>query len=203
MKTSATASLIFIFLLFAFSKSYADSSDCLKFYRSDDVQMAPSAARRDLNSKAENCFKKSMNKALDQRLLFLKKEKSKNFLAEMDLQKSFNAAVNDYCGRWEDYYRDCQASSSFNEFTECKIDFYTFRESQATQIDAKQLELSVSKAHEKPIELFSEFAKKLCALTELGWKDQKIPIDCVDRTLATLQSSVKDDGKKLVCNQDD
>lgn len=195
--------LIFICCLFAFAKSYADTGECMKSYRSDEVQMAPTAARRDLNSKAESCFKKAMNKALDQRLLLLKKEKSKNFSAEMDLQKTFNTAVNDYCGRWEDYYRDCQATSSFNELTDCKIDFYAFRESQATQINAKQLDLSVATAHGKPIELFSDFAKKLCALTDLGWKDQKVPTDCINRTLATLQKSVHDDGKKLVCNQDD
>jgi|GEM_PF-1912457 len=177
----------------------ASIQECLKVYQSDDVQSAPTAYRRELNTKAENCFKRAMNKTLDQRLLKLKTENTKNFSLEMDLQKTFNASVGQYCGRWEDYYNKCQSTSSFTDLTECKIDFYTFREAQAAQMNSKSLSLPTEKNHSQAIEGFSDYAKKLCVLPEVGWKDQKAPDNCVDRLLAQMQKAIRDDGKKLVC----
>lgn len=135
--------------------------NCIDTFQSEEVQSAPTSARRALNTDAETCVKKMMDRKLDEVLLPLKKSDPDAFKKMMASQKMFNQSVQKYCGRWESYYQKCCSTCSFNEETKCKTDLWIWRGLNTKPQFSKEVKLK-GKGDTVFSENFTEFANSVC-----------------------------------------
>ncbi len=186
--------LAFFTSLFAATSSLAQEFDdartidaCRKVYAASSKNM-PTAAMRGIGADYGRCTKRAMNAEVDRMLVPLKRSDAARFKAGMALQKTFNQAVQRYCGRWEPYYERCCSTCSFNEQPECEADFHAARVALARN-EMKTNDGTVS----EPVKTgFSAFAAAWCTFT--AGND-----DCSTRVLALITATQRDDGRQLTC----
>lgn len=182
--------------LLAFSAFAQDDEDpfagartidaCRKIYATEGKGL-PAAGMRYVSSQFAVCTKRVMNVEVDRVLLPLKKRDAEKFKGGMSTQKSFNEAVQRYCGRWSKYYEQCCSTCSFNEQPECEADFHSARVKMS-----KETLPEAGKVSEPVTRDFTEFATAFCTFTER--KD-----DCPARVLTLITATQRDDGKALTC----
>src|SRR5262249_6742695 len=115
--------------------------ECQAILSSPQVQEQPTAVMRPILEEYVGCAKRQMSQALDQRLLKLKKSNPTQFKNEMALQKTFNEAVAEHCGRWDAYYQKCEngrSTGTWNERNDCDFDFFAYRAKQAGLMNQKK-----------------------------------------------------------------
>lgn len=148
-------------------KGLINVESCMRALKLPEFKDAPTAIRRGLNIEASACFSRSMNLALDKRLVPLKKSNPNQFKREMNLQKVFLKSIDKYCSRWETYYSKCCSSCSMNEVTDCQIDFYKWRSDQIPKdpnnIGQKKWGVTADAFANSA---FVEFAKGYCEINE-------------------------------------
>jgi hypothetical protein len=135
-----------------------------------------------VNAWAE-CWKRSMNAELDQRLTQLKKNNVVEFHAEMELQKQFNQATEQLCGK------NCNGGGTMHglPYNFCRVDAYKYRTAQAMQMNANQLSIPVQgnilptkikNQKSKDTKFYTDFITKLCTLPTTVWQGNHLPADC-------------------------
>lgn len=204
--------IIFFLLVFVVSSlSWADDSDDSQFKKQEEMfkvneilfKNADKEGCDYANNKAysvnqimvneswrlyHQCWKRSMNKEIDKRLIPLKQTDIHEFHKEMDLQKEFNQVVKLVCGR------DCQAGTlAGTPNFSCEVAAFQYRTKIAEKIFKHELTVPVYekvenryKDKEKFTKYFKEFATKLCALPPDIWKNQTKPIDCETKAYEEL-----------------
>jgi hypothetical protein len=138
------------------------------------------------------CNKIVMNKTLDKRLFSLKRsvlpKNKRYFISEMNLQALFLKGVRRYC---QESYEKCQGTMWIPSKAACPGQFYSMRDDQGNMINRGQLKLpEADKKLEKiknkiPTQLI-QYADHLCNMPFDVWKDGKVPLDCVNRVLSSL-----------------
>lgn len=142
-----------------------------------------------VNAWAE-CWRKSMNAELDNRLQKLKTTDITEFHAEMALQKSFNDATQQVCGK------NCGEGGTMKgiPYNFCRVDAYKYRAAQAIEINKNQLSIPVSNLtvsqsgaqKTKETKKYDQFAQELCKLPKAVWKQGRPPVDCTQKGLQEL-----------------
>jgi hypothetical protein len=139
------------------------------------------------------CWKRSMNKELDQRLLKLKSNNNAEFHFEMVLQESFNQAIHNLCGK------DCGSGGTMKgiPYNFCRVEAYKYRTAQAMQINENQLSIPIEKEAAlkksrkekiKDTRFFNTFSEQLCKMPKNIWALKNLPVDCKKKTLMELDS---------------
>lgn len=139
------------------------------------------------------CWKRSMNSKLNQRLLKLKNSNITKFHLEMDIQKNFNSATEKLCGK------DCGSGGTMKSipYNFCRADAYKYRTMQAIQINKNQLSipikgyLTLSKSHKgktKDTQYYGIFSSWLCKMPNVVWKGGNPPADCQKKVFIELNS---------------
>lgn len=164
---------------------------CRKVYAAASKSM-PTAAIRGISSSFSKCTKRVMNGEVDKVLRPLQKASIAKFKAGMTMQKSFNDAVQKYCGRWSKYYEKCCSTCSFNEQPECEADFHTARVALVKAELANASLPANAKTNENVSREFAAFATAWCAFTDMK-------LECNERVLSFISSSQRDDGNALSC----
>lgn len=129
------------------------------------------------------CWKRNMNKALNKRLLQLKKTDFVEFHQEMQLQMKFNQATEAMCSR------GCGESGSLSGTPKyyCEIEAYKFRTAQAIQINQHQLTVPMEQGFlrgksgrekEKFTHGYKDFISAFCKLPENVWKNKLSQSEC-------------------------
>ncbi len=137
------------------------------------------------------CWRRSMNSALDKRLLKLKKTDIVEFHFEMDLQKIFNEATHNLCGK------NCDGNMRGISYNFCRVDAYKYRVAQAIQINKNQLTTPLKetiqpektrKEKDKDTSLYKTFSEKICKMPKTVWDGGNQPIDCENKIFNELNS---------------
>lgn len=145
-----------------------------------------------VNAWAE-CWRRSMNSALDKRLLKLKKIDTVEFHFEMDLQKTFNEATYNLCGK------SCDDNGNMKgiPYNFCRVDAYKYRSAQAIQINKNQLTIPLSeniqpkkarKEKDKDTNFYKTFSEKICKMPKTVWGGGNRPVDCEKKMFNDLNS---------------
>ena len=133
-----------------------------------------------------------MNIELNRRLLKLKKEEGIEFHNEIELQKSFNLATQNLCGKSCDSLGMKGISYNF-----CRIGAYKYRTRQALQINKnhltipRTLQLNVEKLHKDKVKnsyYYKNFLAQLCKMPNAVWKEKMPPTHCQQKALKELNS---------------
>lgn len=175
-------------LLVSTLASAQDIASCRRAYFAEKKGM-PTAAIRGFSADYAACTKRAMNVEVDRVLVPLKKADAERFKTGMALQKTFNEAVQRYCGRWSPYYEKCCSTCSFNEQPECEADFYSARVALVRSELSKNALPEGSVTNDVVKREFSDFASAWCARNE----------DCTTRVLALISATQRDDGRALTC----
>jgi hypothetical protein len=132
----------------------------------------------------EICYERTMNKLLDKRLLKLKSNEPKEFAVEMAIQKDFNRAVKKFCAPDPE-----MAKAGSDRSSGCKIAFFRYRGQQADLVNQESLKFTgqLSPRFRKAISReISAFAKSICTLPTVVWKEKAVPPRCLDDALGDL-----------------
>jgi hypothetical protein len=143
-----------------------------------------------VNAWAE-CWKKSMDNELNQRLLTLKSSNSSEFDREIALQKAFNQATHDLCGK------SCGEDGDMKgiPYNFCRVDAYRYRTAQAIQINKNQLSIPIreniepSKSRQekaKDTKFFNLFIEQLCRMPNDVWDTGSPPENCQNKAFLEL-----------------
>jgi len=163
------------------------------FHKLELDDKCPNMICRDIlvNALAE-CWKRSMNSELNKRLLKLKNIDVAEFYSEIALQKSFNQATQNVCGK------DCGSNGMKGiSYNFCRIDAYKYRTEQAIQININKLSvpmkedigLKESKIYKNKIKdtnFFNTFSEQLCKMPKNIWSEGNPPVDCQKKVFMEL-----------------
>lgn len=121
-------------------------------------------------AEAQQCWKRSMNREVDKRLLVIKKFAPNGFHKEMRIQMAFNKATAALC------HRDCEMGSlSATPNNYCDIAAFKFRTQQAVQINNHRLTVpsenmfDVEKARkqkQKFTDVYKDYISKVCDMPD-------------------------------------
>lgn len=207
--------LIVIFYLFILSSMNVFASDsynyavkfknkslqaCDSTFHKLDVKCSDMICRDFLVHTWAECWKKSMNTKLNKRLLELKSKNISEFHFEMELQKNFNLAVRDLCGK------NCNDDPTYPgvgmrgiPYNWCRVDAYKYRTVQAIQINKNQLSIPLEenmglndqnpyRRKVKDTDFFNIFIEQLCKMPKNIWKTGNSPVDCQKKAFLELDN---------------
>lgn len=125
------------------------------------------------------CYKKIMNQELDKRLTSLKNTDKSQFSKEMRIQSSFNKSMDTLC---ESGSENGYGGTGWKiaEGT-CRLSFYSFRLTQARNINSQSLDISCNKKLElnsRKSKNLDEYISGICSMPKEVWKDKTVPVDC-------------------------
>lgn len=202
--------LIVIFYLFMLSSMNAVAHDqynhefrsmylhsCDTTFHKLEEKCSDMVCRDYLVDSLAECWKRSMNNELNKRLLKLKSINASEFDFEMNLQKKFNQAVRDLCGK------NCLDPSWPTvglrgiPYNFCRVDAYKYRTAQAIQINKNQLsiprknnvELNMRNPYKRKTKdtgFFNMFTEQLCKMPRNIWNTGNTPVNCQEKAFSEL-----------------
>lgn len=133
------------------------------------------------------CWRRSMNSELDKRLLKLKSADKAQYDSEMQIQKSFNQAVANVCGKNCGDSNEPTVGMRGIPYNNCRVEAYKYRAEQAKLINKNELSIErTGYGISGGARAYNNFADQLCKMPVNVWKDHKASVDCQQNVLKDI-----------------
>jgi hypothetical protein len=146
----------------------------------------PTYYNKDVMSAEDECYRKIMVRALDQRLLVLKRNNREQFRKEMQLQAVFNKLVGKFC-------LESDEGATGEGAYGCGMLLTRYRAQQALAIAQAKLQLKGGTLKLKKVRSFQSFAVGLCSMPNEVWQEKRAPDSCAEKVLSEIEKVVGGD----------